>query len=120
MLGREKVENPQCSRWVCSVITDRGELAVKQGWEINWESSDHKGPFHHGVEFPSHSTCGMKPLQEFEQGNTELVPNDIGTYSALKEVESNSLLLKCGLSSYFLPERTVWKGEKEELYVRET
>ena len=82
---------------------------------------DHKGPFHQGVEFPSHSTCGMKPLQDFEQGNTEVIPNNIGTYSALKEVESNSLYLKCGLSTVTSFQRgQCGKGKKEELYVRET
>jgi len=121
LLGREKGEGPQCSRWVCSVSTDGGELAVKQGWEINWESQITKGLFHQGVEFPSHSTCGMKPLQDFEQGNTELIPNNIGTYSALKEVESNSLFLKCGLSTVTSFQRgQCGKGKKEELYVRET
>lgn len=108
LLGREKGEGPQCSRWVCSFSTDGEELAVKQGWEINWESPDHKGPFYHGVEFPSHPTCGMQPVQDFEQENTELISNNIGTYSALKEVESNSLFLKCGLPTVTsLPKRTV-------------
>lgn len=85
--------------WCVLVSTDGGRRAVGQGWVINWENSEHKGPFSHRKGFSHHYERGVKPLQDSEQGNKESITNNIRTYSALEEVEPSSPFLKCGPST---------------------